>query len=1011
MLKKQSLLIFLFVFVTLCWGFGAVRPDSRSLHKLHPDFHALVVSQDPGASIQTLSLKSVGARSNGDVIRYDAIVYTQDHEQLLDLGVQVYSKFDHFVTVHATAKQLGQMAQSKSVHYVDAGDLQFPMNDLATALSGADLAHAGFVNQTAYTGENVLVCIIDTGIDWSHLDFRETTDTGQSRILAIWDQTLTPLPGESSPVETGAGYGVEYTRAHIEDEIDGSPAGFVREKDNHGHGTHIAGTIAGNGNEIYKGIAYNAEFIIVKAGDGSFLETDVVNALSYARQKAEALGRPIVVNMSLGSDAGPHDGTSAKSAAIDAFTGSGNSRVVVVSAGNSGGENIHTAGTLGAGGFKDITFTVPAYTAQSGVNNDDFDFELWIDGTAAITVTMTSPNGESHVQTANGSMANHTEDGSIYTYNYVSGVNGDRQIRISVYDGLAAFPPVSGVWTLRVTNTSGSSASFHGWLFDRSIEEQKVIMSGGNAEYTLGNSAASAIIVGSYVSKWRWFSHSGSGVNYLGTEYSDKLSQFSSLGPTRDARQKPDLTAPGQAIGSSLSKDADVFTSQILPGGKHAINQGTSMSAPVVTGAAALLLELNASASAADIQGWLVQNARTDSYTGSVWNASWGYGKLDVYKSLKKAVNASSDADRSICVYDQWNNNFGYSLDAAVEAGVRFTPPMDSEITGLLIHTSGNVSVTDSVQITIWSDQGGDPDQQLGAVTFWPGSDIKPYSWNYIPMHDHGQPLNSGGNYHVVISHNSTGNTLGLLMENGLVSFRSQLKPAADWLTHSYDFRIRPILRKRSDVLVAARAFLEGPYDTTTDLMRTVLQEGGHIPTTSPYSEDPRTVAAIPSGIVDWTLLQLRPTPAGAPTLSKSLFLREDGRLVDIDGSTLNIPLDVAGGAYYLVLKHRNHLGLMSADAQVLSDAMPGVFDFSTNLSNLYGGSAVELESGVYGMFAGDGNGDGQIFMDDKNDVWWVQFGRSGYWNGDANLDAQVLMNDKNDFWWINFGTGTQIPD
>jgi len=106
--------------------------------------------------------------------------------------------------------------------------------------------HGGLLIGTPYKGEGAIVLVHDSGIDWKHKDFRQSGDTTKSRILYIWDQTLTPVAGESSPA---AGYGVEYTKAQIENELDGTPAGFVREKDinYYGHGTHVAATAAGNG--------------------------------------------------------------------------------------------------------------------------------------------------------------------------------------------------------------------------------------------------------------------------------------------------------------------------------------------------------------------------------------------------------------------------------------------------------------------------------------------------------------------------------------------------------------------------------------------------------------------------------------------------------------------------------------------------------------------------------------------------------------------------------------------
>ena len=112
-------------------------------------------------------------------------------------------------------------------------------------------------------------------------------------------------------------------------------------------------------------------------------------------------------------------------------------------------------------------------------------------------------------------------------------------------------------------------------------------------------------------------------------------------------------------------------------------------------------------------------------------------------------------------------------------------------------------------------------------------------------------------------------------------------------------------------VYLKCKVFLEGPYDANNQMF-TLL----NVPTTSPYSENPRTIDSMPNNIVDWVLVQLRKTPSGNAIVSKSVLLRKDGYLVDDDGTTLEIPLNAPDDNYYIVIKHRNHLKIMSKTAQ-----------------------------------------------------------------------------------------------
>jgi hypothetical protein len=118
-------------------------------------------------------------------------------------------------------------------------------------------------------------------------------------------------------------------------------------------------------------------------------------------------------------------------------------------------------------------------------------------------------------------------------------------------------------------------------------------------------------------------------------------------------------------------------------------------------------------------------------------------------------------------------------------------------------------------------------------------------------------------------------------------------------------------------VRLKTKIFLEGAY--STGQMTTDLGTAGIIPLTSPYGEDPRTALAVPANVVDWVLVQLRTAAGGAPVLSRSAFLRNDGCIMRDDGVTDDIALEVAEGDYYVTIRHRNHLPVQSAGAMHLA--------------------------------------------------------------------------------------------
>jgi hypothetical protein len=199
-----------------------------------------------------------------------------------------------------------------------------------------------------------------------------------------------------------------------------------------------------------------------------------------------------------------------------------------------------------------------------------------------------------------------------------------------------------------------------------------------------------------------------------------------------------------------------------------------------------------------------------------------------------------------------------------------------------------------------------------------------------------------------------------------------------------------------NSVEVQARIYLQGPYSAPVNGMSTYLQQNNQLPLTAPYAENPRSVTSIPAGVTDWLLAQLRSTPDGPALASRSVFLRNDGALVSDLGSTPRFAMDAGNGDYYLVLKHRNHGRIMSQARVSLQKGSSNLYDFTSGSGQFHSsGEAVELETGVWGMWTGDINQDGQVTTSDY--VFWYNSsyaGESGYRISDLNQDALINIDD-----------------
>ena len=785
---------------------GTLSTQERA--KVHPDFQALLAVQYPdlgggGGSAARLAK----AAAPGSEATYNAIVYTTDPASVRATGVTVNSEYPGFVTAQVTAGQVLALARLGGVRYIDPGSVNYPANDVSVPETGASLVQGGFLNNTQYRGAGAIVLIYDTGIDFKHKDFRSPADSTKSRILFIWDQTLTATGGEAPP--SGFGYGVEYTQAQINAELGASPPGAVREKDINGHGTHVAGTAAGNDALLsgkFSGVAPDADIIIVRGGDGSFSESRMIDGLTYAENKATLLGKPVVVNWSIGGQVGPHDGSRAYETAVNTFVANPG-RVVAIAAGNDGLSQIHIGGTAaGSGGTTTITFTVPTYTASAGTGTNQFLFDLWLNSNTNVSVSAKSPNNvtATAAYSPTGSSANGTSasDGMFTVFNAPTFTDdGAWNVQLWVRDDGVNFPR-AGTWTLTVTNP-GAAVRYDGWLALRTVGTGLVALTGGDVSETISMPGTSfgAITAAAYVTKWSWPSYTnGQFVYSNSTDRTKNIADFSAIGPTRDLRQKPDIAAPGEGIASALSSamDTTALSAIIYPGQRHFIDQGTSMATPHVTGAAALILGAFPTATAASIKSLFTGGAVTDAFTGTVPNVTWGYGKLDVLEAMAKKISSSAVVTRALYSYDGTAANAIITLTGTTKYAVRMSPTVSGQLTGVTLNltTAPNnpVQGTGNVIVEAFTNASGLPGTKIGSSVAFPLTRLSAGYANYIQMLGAGVNVTAGVDFQIVVSIGTPSETLLLRTEGAAGTHSSTFNGSAWSAVTASNHRIRAIV-------------------------------------------------------------------------------------------------------------------------------------------------------------------------------------------------------------------------
>lgn len=555
-------------------------------------------------------------------------------------------------------------------------------------------AHQGWGDlPQGFRGGGVLVGGIDDGFDWEHPDFRYSD--GRTRVRYLWDQNLYDPYG----IETRFGYGSAWDSITIQ---NGQSPQIPMQ-----HGTHVAGIAAGNGlaSGKYLGIAPESNLLWVKILGNQGWMTGFVDGLAYMFEQADSLGMPIAVNSSLGTYGSAHDGKDLYSQLVENLINNRPGHVFVQAAGNAREYDFHLGVTqtdtaytwfkYHNGGAK-MHFVVYADTAD--FNHLDFSLQMLDTANYQPLASTTWYNIPQDIP-LNNSVGTVSQVlfmnglGQTYTLEiYVSEYAGVYEIYIEVIA-----PPHDNYWQFKTKGVG----KYDVWSAPSLTGTSVIIADGQGSRYRRPDNektlagywtcAESVIVSAAYQNQSIMINYAQDTfvLNTMPDDYPTGGIWFrSSLGPTRDGRQKPDVTAPGGQVLSAIPVEdlvyyRSIFTPKLDIDGWHFPNQGTSMAAPMVTGAAALYLQCNPNATQAELRQKLHQHSRIDSFVlkeiPNVPNIHWGYGKLDVFELLKSclvygctdtnAVNYNPLAmvdDSSCIVFPPVANTAPHSLQLAV---------------------------------------------------------------------------------------------------------------------------------------------------------------------------------------------------------------------------------------------------------------------------------------------------------------------------------------------------------
>lgn len=526
--------------------------------------------------------------------------------------------------------------------------------DLDSANFESNFVNAGidFRNSEFFESSGVVVGIVDYGFQFDHIMFNNSS--GATRVKKAWLQNYNS-PNRPENYDYGTEItAADFSRIRTDSEFDS-------------HGTHVAGIAAGSqfpGTSI-QGVASEADLVFVSP---IFFENQlqatsqsaIIDGIDYIFKEASRLGKPCVINLSLGNQIGPHDGKAIFDQMATALQNSSAfGRSLVTSAGNDG-ERRMTIKKV----FQSNTDTLRTLFDVVAENSEQF-IDIWGEPGNEICVTLGIPSGNSIKWDDNifcTSQAGNTSgilSGNNRSFRYQISLspseimNGKPRVFITTEllnsTSICALKVISNgttyIWNCFVGGSQGDdfySGGFNGYL-------------SGTRTYQIGEIGGNSqgfVTVASHNSK-NSFTNIRNNTFDSGSTIGE-ISSFSSIGPNADEFLKPDISAPGNILISSynkydqnnntLSPENTITNIDNSSGDLLGALSGTSMSSPIVAGTIALMLRANPFLSQNEIKYILKEASFEDSFTGSLpigGSSTWGFGKLDAYETVRRANEAA----------------------------------------------------------------------------------------------------------------------------------------------------------------------------------------------------------------------------------------------------------------------------------------------------------------------------------------------------------------------------------